>query len=80
MENDVWAGLITDLGQHYRWVQIFENKGAIMGCSNLHPHGQVWGQTSLPNEAFKEDDQQRAYLAEQDAPLLLTQTVGLSSP
>lgn len=34
----------------YRYMQIFENKGAAMGCSNPHPHGQVWTQTSLPEE------------------------------
>lgn len=59
---DVWAEQIADLGQRYRWVQIFENKGAMMGCSNPHPHGQIWGQPSLPNEPKKEDAHQRAYL------------------
>ncbi|XP_071509777.1 galactose-1-phosphate uridylyltransferase-like [Diadema antillarum] len=38
---DKWAELITDFGAKYRWVQIFENKGAAMGCSNPHPHCQV---------------------------------------
>ncbi|KAF2725911.1 galactose-1-phosphate uridylyltransferase [Polychaeton citri CBS 116435] len=36
--------------QQYRYMQIFENKGAAMGCSNPHPHGQVWTTTSLPEE------------------------------
>ena len=31
-------------------VQIFENKGAIMGCSNPHPHGQIWAQRTIPGE------------------------------
>ena len=40
---DEWANQITDLGKTYDWVQIFENKGKIMGCSNPHPHCQVRG-------------------------------------
>ena len=48
---DVWSEQVAELGQHYQWVQIFENKGAVMGCSNPHPHGQVWrpGQACPPN-------------------------------
>ncbi|TWW66570.1 Galactose-1-phosphate uridylyltransferase [Takifugu flavidus] len=38
---DKWAELVEELGSTYRWVQIFENKGAMMGCSNPHPHCQV---------------------------------------
>ena len=43
------------------YVQIFENKGAVMGCSNPHPHGQIWSQSTLPNEVEKKDKQQQAY-------------------
>jgi UDPglucose--hexose-1-phosphate uridylyltransferase len=68
---DVWAEQVNQLGQSFRWVQVFENKGAIMGSSNPHPHGQIWALDSLPNEAFKEERHQRAYLAEHDQPLLL---------
>jgi UDPglucose--hexose-1-phosphate uridylyltransferase len=68
---EVWAEQVSELGQRYRWVQLFENKGEIMGCSNPHPHGQVWGQRSLPNEPTKEERQQRAYLETYQAPLLL---------
>ncbi|MFK5121480.1 galactose-1-phosphate uridylyltransferase, partial [Klebsiella pneumoniae] len=39
---DCWSAQAAELGARYRWVQIFENKGAQMGCSNPHPHGQVW--------------------------------------
>ena len=39
---DTWCAQSTDLGQRHAWVQVFENKGALMGCSNPHPHGQVW--------------------------------------
>lgn len=38
---DEWANQITELGQMYKWVQVFENKGKVMGCSNPHPHCQV---------------------------------------
>ncbi|HNB52201.1 MAG TPA: UDP-glucose--hexose-1-phosphate uridylyltransferase, partial [Anaerolineales bacterium] len=68
---DVWAAQTAELGQRYRWVQVFENKGAIMGCSNPHPHGQIWTMTELPNEPRKEDEHQRAYFAEHGRPLLL---------
>ncbi|MFN8439295.1 MAG: UDP-glucose--hexose-1-phosphate uridylyltransferase [Caldilineaceae bacterium] len=68
---DVWADQVVELGQRYRWVQLFENKGAVMGCSNPHPHGQVWAGSALPNEPFKEDHQQRSYLAEHGRPLLV---------
>src|SRR5690242_11899305 len=61
---DVWAEQVIELGREYRWVQLFENKGAVMGCSNPHPHGQVWASSSLPNEPAAEDRQQRAYFAE----------------
>jgi UDPglucose--hexose-1-phosphate uridylyltransferase len=68
---DVWANQITELGQLYRWVQVFENKGAVMGCSNPHPHGQVWAGSALPNEPAKEEQQQKAYLAQHGSPLLV---------
>ncbi len=61
---DAWAEQITDLGRTYRWVQVFENKGAVMGCSMPHPHGQVWALNTLPNEPYKEDVQQRKYWQE----------------
>lgn len=68
---DVWAAQIEELGQIYCWVQVFENKGELMGCSNPHPHGQVWASKSLPNEAAKEDSRQRDYFAEHGSPLLV---------
>ncbi|MBE0410486.1 MAG: galactose-1-phosphate uridylyltransferase, partial [Anaerolineales bacterium] len=68
---DVWSQQVEELGQEYRWVQVFENKGAIMGCSNPHPHGQIWAIDALPNEPFKEDVQQIAYFEQNDQPLLL---------
>ena len=68
---DVWAAQTAELGQTQRWVQLFENKGAIMGCSNPHPHGQIWGMDQLPNEARKEDEQQRLYYEKSGSPLLM---------
>jgi len=52
-------------------VQIFENKGEIMGCSNPHPHGQIWAQESIPVEPAKELAQQTAYLQKHGRVLLL---------
>ena len=52
-------------------VQLFENKGAAMGCSNPHPHGQVWANSFLPNEAEREDRLQHEYFQEHASPLLL---------
>jgi UDPglucose--hexose-1-phosphate uridylyltransferase len=71
---DVWAAQTTELGQDYRWVQVFENKGAVMGCSNPHPHGQIWAGTTLPNEAAKEEQQQRAYFEAYGSALLVDYT------
>ena len=52
-------------------VQIFENRGDMMGCSNPHPHGQIWASSSLPNEASKEDFMQKKYYEENGKQLLL---------
>jgi UDPglucose--hexose-1-phosphate uridylyltransferase len=54
---------------HY--VQVFENKGAVMGCSNPHPHSQLWAQSQLPNEISKELATQSDYLIARGQPLLL---------
>ena len=68
---ETWAEQIVELSQQYLWVQIFENKGAVMGCSNPHPHGQIWAQDSLPNEPAKEDAYQHEYFKATGRPLLL---------
>lgn len=60
-----------ELGSRYPWVQVFENKGATMGSSNPHPHGQIWASNFVPNEAAKEDAHQRAYLDRTGSSLLL---------
>lgn len=66
-----WQAQSAEMGARWRWVQVFENKGAAMGCSNPHPHGQIWGLDRLPDEATLADEHQRAYLAAHGEPLLL---------
>ena len=68
---DTWCEQAQELGQTYPWVQVFENKGQAMGCSNPHPHGQVWASSFLPNEAATEDAALRAYKAERGSNMLL---------
>ena len=53
--------LELSLHENINYVQIFENKGAIMGCSNPHPHGQIWSQSGIPNEVKKKDSQLLRY-------------------
>ena len=67
---DCWAAQSSELGTQYTWVQLFENKGAAMGCSNPHPHGQLWASSHVPDEPAIEDVRQRAYLAETGHSLL----------
>ena len=68
---DLWIEQTKELGKKYKWVQIFENKGTIMGCSNPHPHGQIWANNKIPNEPFKEERQQKKYFKKNDSVLLL---------
>ncbi|HUE83165.1 MAG TPA: UDP-glucose--hexose-1-phosphate uridylyltransferase [Pyrinomonadaceae bacterium] len=53
---DVWIEQYKELGAlpFINSVQIFENRGAMMGASNPHPHGQIWANATLPNELTKE--------------------------
>jgi UDPglucose--hexose-1-phosphate uridylyltransferase len=57
---DVWASERADLAARdgIRYVQIFENRGAMMGASNPHPHGQIWASSSVPAEVAKEQVRQ----------------------
>ncbi len=68
---DVWAEQTAELGARYRWVQVFENRGAAMGASNPHPHGQIWAGSALPVEARRESASQAGYLAATGRRLLL---------
>jgi UDPglucose--hexose-1-phosphate uridylyltransferase len=68
---DTWCEQSTELGARFRWVQVFENKGALMGCSNPHPHGQIWASDFLPNEAHDEDTHQRTWFDTHGTSMLL---------
>ena len=70
---DVWVDETAALGglPDIASVQIFENRGEMMGSSNPHPHGQIWATRHLPNEVQKETDRQGAYLLERGRPLLV---------
>lgn len=59
----LWTDEFKELraNEWIKYIQIFENKGAIMGCSNPHPHGQIWAQNTLPVEIEKESIQQKKY-------------------
>ena len=58
-----WQSQCEELGKIYNWVQVFENKGAVMGCSNPHPHGQIWAQQYLPTLVEKKQKAQAEYLS-----------------
>lgn len=66
-----WMQEAADLGKQFPNVQIFENKGAVMGCSNPHPHGQIWAQSQIPTLVSKEDQHQRNYFIQHQQSLLL---------
>ena len=61
---DTWKNQCEELGKTYKWVQVFENKGSVMGCSNPHPHGQIWAQQHLPTLVMKKQKTQQAYFYE----------------
>jgi UDPglucose--hexose-1-phosphate uridylyltransferase len=69
---DVWSEQYVELGARdgIGYVQIFENRGAMMGASNPHPHGQIWASRSVPNEVVAEFGGQQAYWAEKNEVLL----------
>lgn len=60
---ETWASEFTELGSDpaINSVVIFENRGTMMGCSNAHPHGQIWANNSLPDEVAKEVATQGAW-------------------
>lgn len=69
---DLWQQQFKELASvdGVRYVQIFENKGEMMGCSNPHPHGQIWASNSLPNEIVKETEQMERYFQKHQRSLL----------
>ena len=68
---DLWKHQLAELLDEYRYVQLFETRGAISGSSNPHPHGQIWSSNFLPNEIVAELEHQRAYRARHGAHLLV---------
>ncbi len=70
---DAWAAQEAELSADpaIRYVQIFENRGAMMGASNPHPHGQIWATGHVPDEPAAEAAAQDEYLAEHGSSLLL---------
>jgi UDPglucose--hexose-1-phosphate uridylyltransferase len=69
---DLWIDQYLELGakDDINHVQIFENKGDIMGNSNPHPHGQIWAQRSIPVEVEKKSKQQAGYFTQKSQGLL----------
>jgi UDPglucose--hexose-1-phosphate uridylyltransferase len=61
---DIWIGQYRELGglKAINHVQIFENKGSLMGCSNPHPHGQIWADSEVPVIPAREGNCQLKYL------------------
>jgi UDPglucose--hexose-1-phosphate uridylyltransferase len=66
-----WIDVFQDLASKYQWIQIFENRGDIMGCSNPHPHCQVWATDFLPNEARVKHRTQKEYFIKHQGNVLL---------
>ena len=69
---DTWAREVKTIGAEpaVRYVQVFENKGAMMGCSNPHPHGQVWATSYVPVGPARKLETQRAYFERHGRDLL----------
>ncbi len=67
-----WKEQYIELGSHdfINYVQIFENKGSVMGCSNPHPHGQIWAQSSLPTQVERTQKNLRYYYEKNKTSLL----------
>ena len=65
-----WQKQCEELGEKYTWVQVFENKGAVMGCSNPHPHGQIWAQNQIPSLPLKKQKMLSKYYLQSKQNLL----------
>lgn len=70
---DTWQNEYHEISKlpWVRYIQIFENKGEIMGCSNPHPHGQIWALNDIPQEIVKETKSQKDYFLKYSRSLLL---------
>ena len=69
---DTWVEQYAELGDHplISYVQIFENRGAMMGASNPHPHGQIWATEHLPQQVEREHAAQIEYYERHGRPML----------
>ena len=69
---EMWGQQFKELSaiEFIRYVQIFENRGALMGASNPHPHCQIWATESIPNEPLKEQRQLASYFEQHGCCLL----------
>ncbi|MFK8032169.1 MAG: UDP-glucose--hexose-1-phosphate uridylyltransferase [Gammaproteobacteria bacterium] len=67
---NAWMEQSRTLSERFEWVQIFENRGSLMGASSPHPHGQIWAVDMLPTEASKEATQQSDYFKQHGRSLL----------
>jgi len=69
---DLWQNEFAEIAKNdwIKYIQIFENKGEIMGCSNPHPHGQIWSSEDVPIEIEKETKRQEAYYHQNNRSIL----------
>jgi len=69
---NTWAEQTAELADHdfIHYVQVFENKGEVMGCSQPHPHSQIWATEHIPNEPAMETIEQEKYLTSHGSCLL----------
>ncbi len=67
-----WQAQVKELyaEEAIHYVQVFENKGAMMGCSNPHPHGQIWASRFVPDEIRNEEIRQARWMEQHETPLL----------
>lgn len=68
---NLWDEQTAALGQEYAWVQVFENRGEMMGSSNPHPHGQIWATDTLGTLPATEDVQQKQYMTDHNSVMLM---------
>ncbi|MEL7448523.1 MAG: UDP-glucose--hexose-1-phosphate uridylyltransferase [Pseudomonadota bacterium] len=68
---EAWVAQIEELSQDFEWVQIFENRGSLMGASSPHPHGQIWAIDKLPTEPTREAQRQAEHFETTGKRLLL---------
>jgi UDPglucose--hexose-1-phosphate uridylyltransferase len=70
---ETWTEEYTSIGSldYISYVQIFENKGPLMGASSPHPHGQIWANEHIPTNVEKEQRSQQQYYEKHSSPLLI---------